>query len=358
MSRAAETVPFNLTAGLDTLAALLGRGLLILEGKDALLHADAQAMALLGMASLEELKAGWPVLVSQQASQGNGVALPASFLLTPPAGDRRNPLRAERYPLPGSACQIVLLRDETGLSPRDQTMIAAAHDEIVGLLAASAAHDLGGSLNNLQFALALLEGSLTRQSEAGTEGRIARHLQMLKEEQGRMLAIVRSLPDRLAPPASVQAEPVDLGSLLEAMGQQLRHEAAVRRVRCRYAFPPSPVEVDAQRAQLLLALQLTMASLLELCAEAMEIEVGLTRQGERALLCFEVAALPLPAALTPRAGLEASPDRQAIAMQAARMIVAAHGGHLDATALGETGTRVCIDLPGRVASEVPPADAL
>ena len=359
MSRAAESLRFDPMAGLDMLAALLGRGLLVLEGQGALLHADAQAMALFGMASPDELKAGWPALVNRQGLELDGRAFPASFLLTPPAGGRRKPLRAECYPLPGSAWQIVLLREEVDLPQWDQILIGAAHNEIVNLLAASAAHDLSGSLNNLQFALVLLKGALARQSEVGTESRVARHLQMLEEEQGRMLTIVRSLPDRLAPPASAQTEPVDLGSLLQAMNQQLRHESAVRRVRCRYAFPPEPIEVPARRAQLMLALQLTMASLLELCAEETEIEVGLTRQGEWALLRFEAAALPLPPALMQSAGLSASPDRRAIAMQAARMIVAAHGGQLDIAATGEAGTRVGIDLPAIAASsETPPANVL
>ena len=238
---------------------------------------------------------------------------------------------------------------------QDASQLAAAEKrDLLGRLLARLAHEIRNPLSSLDVHVQLLEedlGALAPQ----VRDQVNPRLEIIHGEVHRLEAIVERFL-RLAGPAGVDLEPVDLGRILRHVGELLRPEAATRGVEVATVLPAPLPKVLADPVRLTQALVNLVINAIQAVERNGRVE--LTATTEDATLVIDVSdtgpgipAEKLAQIFDPYFTTKA--EGHGLGLWIAQQIVVAHGGVLQAQNRPAGGAVLSIRLPLRP----PPATA-
>jgi signal transduction histidine kinase len=231
--------------------------------------------------------------------------------------------------------EMFALREELG---RAQQLAA------VGETTSAVAHQIGTPLNLVSGHIQLLI------EEQGPESPVSRRLRVAEEQIGKVTSIVRDLLARSRRRlARERIAPRHLISRLCTLVQPAVESAGVDLV-----FEPADVpDIDADLAQLELALLNLVSNALDAMPEGGRLTIRLTHVSDRVVIAVEDTGAGMSPELVERAfdpWVTTKPPGRGtgLGLSIARTVIVEHGGHVTLTSSPGRGTIVLVDLPAVV----------
>jgi len=323
---------------------LLQAGVLMLDGKQRCCFASPRACAHFGasdeaalLASWDELRAGLDLPDVAALGVGDPPLQRRSDLLTP-SGTRK--LRFEVHAVNGGGARyMMLLRDRTAMDGAERAQVMASECTANRHVIASLVHDAKGPLNNLHLTLALLTSTIGRMNAAHDQqdalARCQRYLDVMQTEETRLAARLNDI-HALTQRFDVTCERVDVGVLLRDVARLLRHEARIRDAKLELDVATGPAWTFGDPHQLQLAFLAFCECLVDAArpASVITLRVSADTQSGAPRVRLIGTSVAMPVGVTAHLfRISATPDTDAQAVLAGRMIIEAHGG--DVTLVGE-----------------------
>ncbi len=329
------------------LAALLGPGVVALDGQGWVRFADARALELLGCADGFELERLWERLKGRLEAAGlswNGAGGSGPAALELPVEGEEAPrsllFDLRRDPASGGVLLVASLGTLAGLE-RDLRLTSQMRS--VSQISPAVAHDLRAPINAMVFNIEILKEMLAsgRAADPANKDKLLRYVNVLKEELARLH---RGLETYLAyiSPRGDRQEIFDLRELAEELASLLVAPARKQQGQVRTELPGEALPVEGNRYLLRQALlHLSLAALTGVPKQGM-LHVLLERlDGCARLRIYGVsgaagaagAESPAPepeAAPVPGFDLSVSPEGSLAQLWVARAILTAHGGRVRA----------------------------
>jgi signal transduction histidine kinase len=334
--------PLSPTAGASpqTLARLLGPGVVALDPKGEIRFADARALELLGCSDGFELERLWQQLQIHLTDAGlswSGAGGGASGTVVDlPAAEggeesaRRLYFDLRRDPAGGG---VLLVQDLGMLLGLETDLRLTSQMRSVSQISPAVAHDLRAPINAMVFNIEILKEMLAsgRATDPANRDKLLRYVSVLKEELSRLH---RGLETFLAfiSPRGDKTETLDLRELVEELAALLVGPARKQQAQVKTELPEGAAMAEANRFLLRQALlHLSLAALAEVPKQG-KLHFLLERLDGRARLrLYAVAGEESPApgpdtAAAPGFELSFTPEGALAQLWVARAILAAHGG--------------------------------
>lgn len=319
-------------AALRAVPALLpAAGVLVLDGHGRLRVVSARAVALLGFADEDALRAQWPAVRHALGLDGH---LPGAATVAPM---RAGVVRAEATAIdPPDGGHVIVLHAEASSDPHRHMLVQASRCGVQQHVLGGLLHDLNGPLNTIALTLALVSSLVGRQLAADPDDalalRVARHVAMLEAEARRLGASSQSMSSVLHAEEG-DAQTFALGELIEEARRQLRHHATLHDIALEHVGDGGGALVHTAREPLRFALLALLLSACAMCDRGGRVVVSGFCRGDDAVV--DIAARPavLPAAA--RAAFDAplvSPASEWLHLAAGRLVVTRTGGTVDLVA--------------------------
>jgi two-component system, NtrC family, sensor kinase len=228
--------------------------------------------------------------------------------------------------------QMFALREELG---RAQQLAA------VGATTSAVAHQIGTPLNLVSGHIQLL------MEEQGPASPVTRRLQVAEEQLGKVSTIVRDLLARSR--RHLERERVALRQLLGRLCTLV--QPAMGSARVALVFEPAEVpDIDADPAQLELALLNLVSNALDAMPEGGQLTIRLSHDHARVLIAVVdtgTGMVPelVDCAFEPWVTTKPPGRGTGLGLSIARTVIVEHGGHMTLTSAPGRGTTVLVDLP-------------
>lgn len=341
----------------DRLAALAGAldvGLLWLDEERRVDFANDRAMEIMGLTTLEELRATWhlrgaPVdeaivkMVRTGASRSPGLVL--AF------GEPPRPFSAQVSRVGEEAGKgfVAVLTDQGSVEALEGDVHLAGQMQSLSQVLRTLMHEVRSPLSALSANVDLLRESLTRrwrdEPSGGEEER--RYLGVLQQELKRLNQSLLDLLTRLAP-SSEPMERVDLGALVGDIVALTGKQASRQGVALEVLRPGGRLLVLGQPDRLKQALLNVVVNALEIMPRGGRLQLALSLDAERVRLRVTDTGPGLPDANPERIfemGYTTKSGGSGIGLYVTRTLIEQHGGTIAARSRPGEGTCFEIGLP-------------
>ena len=308
-------------------------GLIALDRRFGLVHANGVGAGLLGAASGDDLLERWPHLRQQLAlpspdELAGGAHWQGTAILAP---DTRTPLRLALLPCTEGPVRHLLLVADGRVPALDPSRMVASQLRAFTHLTSAWIEEASTPLNTMKLAHALLE-QRTGERASGEDAARAwqRYRNVIADETGRLANVLsgwRALANHDGDPD----ERFDLGAASAEVVRLLRQEAVVRRTRLDFSRDERPVIVRGDRT----LVQLVAASMVEAFLTdgsgipGSSVRVNVTKDADMSSVLEIVAESPGHGA-GPRAGDGGDAESTLpLGVTAARLLLEAQGARTD-----------------------------
>jgi signal transduction histidine kinase len=316
--------------------------------------ANPRALELLGLASFEELKAGWNAILAgllpSLTEPGTGTH-PAPALQVELPGGGPATLRVEPYRLggPGSGEFLVVLSDPELLDTLETDVRLANQLQAMARVYRTVAHELRAPLGAMMIHLDLLRESLADGEHAEGKDAQQRYVVVLREELERLN---RSLSTVLTQtlPANEPRDKFDLREALGELGLLLAPQARRQSVTLDTRLPDAPVVMVGYRDRLKQSFLNVAVNALEAMPGGgrMSLEMETAGEGSEAVVRIGDTGRGIPEDLLARIyeqDFTTKGSGSGIGLYVARALVEMHGGRIQVRSEEGRGTRVEVRLP-------------
>ncbi len=328
------------------LARVLQVGVVVAGPGLAVEYASARALELFGCSDEAAFLAAWRRLLPTLRG-AVGAAPPDSAPARPvrveAAADR--PVQAEVHRLGGPAeDHLVLLSDPRALEAIETDARLERKIDGLGRVYRTLAHELRAPLAAMTMSLDLLREALAR--EAGAEAPARRHVEVLREELGRLNRSLAGILAQTVPGAP--AETFDLArhlaDLVALLGPQARRQAVELEAR----LPDEALLVLGYPDRLRQAFLNVAVNALEAMPGGGRLTVEALRDGERARVALRDSGPGIPEESLIRVydpGFSTKDGGSGIGLKVARALVELHGGEFRVESAPGRGTDVRVVVP-------------
>jgi two-component system NtrC family sensor kinase len=242
-------------------------------------------------------------------------------------------LRVRNEELVESYERVLLLRE--ALARAEQ--LAA-----VGQMAASVAHQVGTPLNLISGYVQML------QQDSAADPKVARRLQIVQDQIGKVASVVRTLLDHSRRPA--ERRPTELGALLLRVADVARPKLDAARISLALNVAPDLPQIDADAEELELAILNLVTNGLDAMPEGGALEVDARRHGDGVRIVVADTGHGIPPDLLPRifdpwVTTKPAGRGTGLGLSITRDAIARHGGVIVAESTPGVRTVFTIDLP-------------
>jgi two-component system NtrC family sensor kinase len=235
-----------------------------------------------------------------------------------------------------------LSRSYESVSQLRETAARSQQLAAVGQTVANVAHQIGTPLN-------LISGHVQLLLHQINEPAMRRRLEIVREQVDRMTSIVRDLLERSRPNADRRA--VAVGDVLRTIGDAMRVRLGAAGVTLRLEIAEALPAVDANQAQLELALLNVVTNALDAMKQGGTLTIAATptSDGVRIFVRDTGAGIPsdvLARVFEPWVTTKPGGQGTGLGLSITRDVVVAAGGAIAVAGTGPGGTTMTIDLPG------------
>jgi signal transduction histidine kinase len=345
----------RLQASFGALARAFKMGVLILRRGHDVDFANARALELFGVPSLEALRPLWPRIEKEMgplfaALGANGHAeRPLTTELPGDQGPRR--LRLELYRLGDQNHDeyLALVNDPEILEALETDMRLARQLEGLARVYRTAAHELRAPLSAMMINLDLLRESLaeSRSPDPAVQDSQERYVSVLREELERLNRSLAEVLTQAAPPSDQRAR-FDLRDAVSELGTLLAGQALRQRVELATRLPSTPVFLIGYRDRLKQALLNIAVNALEAMPNGGKMGIDMDLEDARVRVAISDTGPGIAADLLTRIyerEFTTKGGGSGIGLYVARTLVELHGGEISVKSEEGAGTRVEVALP-------------
>ena len=340
---------------LDVLSRVMNVGLLLVGSAEKLEFANALALELLGCRGLDELQRQWPefrrLLQIEGIREATG-AKPKRITVDLPLESGMRFLRLEIHALQDHACHgcLVLLRDRKAGDILEIDLLLASRMRSLVHVYRVMAHDLKAPLNAMQLTLELLADSVGHDAVTGeSAARRHRHVEVLRQELGRLNRILQTMLDQKEPMGAVP-HAFDLCEVVREIVALLAPQARGQRIEMRTQLPGDTVYLCGYRDRLKQALLNIAINGLEAMPGGGRLEIDLRAQAASASVTIADSGSGIPQALLDEIDqiyFTTKKTGSGIGLYVARLVVESHGGEIFVQSEPRSGTCFTVTLPLR-----------
>jgi len=346
---------------LEILSRVMNVGVLIVGRSGGLEFASDMALDLLACKERRQLQERWPELrrlLRLGSNTSSRKRARASVELPHAGGARCLRLEVHAPANPATGGSLVLLRDRHAVDVLETDLLLASRMRSLVHVYRVLAHDLKAPLNAMQLTLELLADAGAYEDAPEGAARRRRHVEVLREELGRLNRILQSMLDRKEP-LEVVRQRFDLREVIREIVVLLAPQARGQRVDLRVLLPDDPVWLRGYRDRIKQALLNIAINGLEAMPGGGRLELHLSACDTQLSLKIADTGSGIPDELLEAVeGIYFTPKSEGsgVGLYVARLVVESHGGEMTVQSRAGAGTTFMVTLP--LHSEMPASTAV
>jgi len=346
----------RLQESFGALARAFKMGVILLRHQQEVDFANARALELFGVTSLEALRPLWMQAKSDLeplfAALCSDAHTDRPLLAELPGGQGPRRLRLELYRLGDVNCDeyLVLVNDPEILDALETDMRLARQLEGLGRVYRTVAHELRAPLSAMMINLDLLRESLAESrspDDQALQDSQERYVSVLREELERLNRSLAEVLTQALPPADQRAR-FDLRDAVTELGTLLAPQARRQGVELATRLPSAPVFLVGYRDRLKQAFLNIAVNALEAMPNGGEMRIDMDLEETRVRVAISDTGPGIPAELLTRIyerEFTTKGGGSGIGLYVARTLVELHGGEIRVESEEGEGTRVEVALP-------------
>ncbi len=242
---------------------------------------------------------------------------------------------------------IVILNDVTEQRKASEKALENSQSEVISMMAASVAHEIGNPLNGINLHLQLLERMLKRGDDLSSSEGAADAVKVAREELSRLDQIISRFLKTMRP-SELNMAPVALSQLLEDSLKVMRLEIQNKEIQITADWGDAIPQILADADQLKQAFLNIIKNAVNAMSNGGELNITCTLEEEGLTINFRdsgggINAREITRVMDPY--YTTSKDGNGLGLLVVERIIRAHGGQLNIHSKANRGTLLQIVLP-------------